>query len=89
MKINNKSQAGSLESSDLIIYLEPADKLRVEVDSSVSPQHGDEIGELIKEELKKYKIEKVYIKVQDNGALNLTIRARLKTALKRGSENGN
>ncbi|MCK5399752.1 citrate lyase acyl carrier protein, partial [bacterium] len=87
MKISKKSSAGSLESSDLMVYLEPMDTIKVEAVSSVSTsQHQKEIEALVKKELKKAGITGAYVKVQDNGALNLTIKARLKTAISRGIE---
>jgi citrate lyase subunit gamma (acyl carrier protein) len=89
MEINKKSQAGSLESSDLMVYVEPFNEIKIEVESSVSSQHTEEIRSLILNELEMRKINGVYVKIQDNGAMNLTIKARLKTALLRGAKNGN
>ncbi len=84
MEIVAKSQCGSLESSDLLVYIEPYNSIKIEVTSSISTKHNEEIKFLVKSELNNRKINKVYIKIQDNGAMNLTIRARLKTALNRG-----
>ncbi|MCD6579178.1 citrate lyase acyl carrier protein [bacterium] len=87
MKIIKKAQCGSLESSDLMIYIEPSDGVKIEVESSISQLHNKEIEYLVIEELKARNIDKVYIKIHDSGAMNLTIKARLKTVLNRGIKN--
>ncbi len=86
MKIKNKAQCGSLESSDLMVFVEPADSLKIEIESSVKKQYGKSIERTVKEELERAGVKSVYIKIQDAGALDPTIRARVSTALKRGSK---
>ena len=40
MRIRKKTQAGTLQSSDLIVFVEPADTLEVEIESTVQQQFG-------------------------------------------------
>ena len=76
MKILKNAVAGTLESSDLFIQIEPDDKeLTLEIDSVVANQHLDSIRGAVVDTLN-------YIK--DKGALDCVIRARMETALKRG-----
>ena len=41
MRIAKKAQAGTMQSSDLMVFLEPADKLTVSIESTVLKQFGD------------------------------------------------
>lgn len=86
MQLNVSSQAGSLESNDVLVLIEPKDNgfgIEIEIKSIVINQFGDRIREIIKEKLKKMLVDDVYVKVQDNGALDCTIEARVEAAVKR------
>ena len=85
MKIVKKAQAGTMQSSDLMVFLEPAEELRIEVDSTVKVQFGHLIDAKIDEVLKKLEVTSGYIKVSDRGALDYAIAARLETAIRRAS----
>lgn len=86
MKLQRKAQAGTFESSDIMILIEPLknnEGRKLEISSSVMLQYGDELTELINKTLDKYKIENVHLVAKDKGALEPTIIARLETAITR------
>lgn len=84
MKIEKNAVAGTLESSDIYISVEPAETLTLEIDSVVSNQFYDEIERTLQEVLKEFEIESGKVSVKDRGALECVIRARMETAIKRG-----
>ena len=86
MNITKKAQAGTMQSSDLMVFLEPADELRIEIDSTVKIQFGHLIESQIDAVLEKLSVTSGYIKVSDRGALDYAIAARLETAIRRASE---
>ncbi len=73
--------AGTLESSDCLITLSPADKLKIEIDTVVHEAFYDHIKTLIEKTLAEESLENVRLRCQDQGALDYTIKARLKTAI--------
>ena len=78
--------AGTLESSDALIRIEPlAPELppEIEITSSVQKQFGDAIRATLIAVLQQHAIRGVSIIVDDNGALDCVLRARLETALMR------
>ena len=85
MKILKNAVAGTLESSDLFIQIEPDDKeLTLEIYSVVANQHLDSIREAVVDTLNEFEISTGKIYIKDKGALDCVIRARMETALKRG-----
>ncbi len=75
--------AGTLESNDCLITVENSSSLEIIIESIVKDAFGEEIEKVILDVLKSKKIKKIKVHIQDKGALNYTIRARLLTALKR------
>lgn len=87
MTIKNPSKAGTLESSDIMIQLSPNEKekgIEIDLKSAVEFQFGDAIRKTLEETCKELGIQHVKISAEDRGALDLTIKARLETAVKRG-----
>ena len=85
MKILKNAVAGTLQSSDLFIQIEPDDKeLTLEIDSVVANQHLDSIRGAVVDTLNEFEISTGKIYIKDKGALDCVIRARMETALKRG-----
>ncbi|WP_026841014.1 citrate lyase acyl carrier protein [Citrifermentans bremense] len=83
MKIMKKVQAGTLQSSDLMVFLEPAETLTVTIESTVLKQFGDLIRAKVDEVLAKHGVEAGEVRITDRGALDYAIEARLETALMR------
>lgn len=84
MKIKHPSKAGTYESNDIYIMLFPAEENTIELESVVYETYGKQIKKVILDTLNDYQVTNVLVKATDKGALDYTIRARLKTALKRG-----
>lgn len=82
-KIVKTGRAGSLESNDLIVEIEPADDLIIEIKSVVEDIFKDQIGDVVKKTLKDLNVDKAKIRIDDRGALDFTISARVETAVKR------
>lgn len=78
--------AGSVESNDVLITVQSADELIIEITSIVDAFFHDQIEKVIIDTLKENKINKVKVICQDKGALDYTIKARLVTALARMEE---
>ena len=86
MKIVQAAMAGTLESSDLMVKVSPVENgLDVVIQSEVYKQFGDRITEVVNETLAAFNIEQGLIVVDDKGALDCVIRARVQAALLRGS----
>lgn len=85
MKIKEKITVGSIESADIMITLEPTSKLGIEIilESNFIKQYGDEIKQIIIDELKTNNIEQVKVIVVDQGAIPAVIKARIITAINR------
>ncbi len=84
MEIKN-AMAGTLESGDILIQVEPGKGLQVDLQSSVSAQFGRQIKAVITDTLKGLGVENASIKATDKGALDCTIRARVTAAVVRAT----
>jgi citrate lyase subunit gamma (acyl carrier protein) len=88
MEIVNKAQAGSFESSDILILAEPVEKgvgRTIDLNSDVLKQYGEDIVSLINKTLDKYSVSDIHLVLKDKGAINTVICARIETVLKRAS----
>ena len=85
MKIEKKGVAGTMQSSDHMVFVEPADSLKVEIESTVIKQFGHLISAKVDEVLAKNGVKAGYIRLTDRGALDYAIEARIETALQRAS----
>ena len=89
MKLKTKAQAGSFESSDVLIMVEPVEKgagRLIELKSIVMQQFGEDLLKQIHANLDNYNIPDIRLIINDKGALPPTISARLETALKRAAQ---
>lgn len=86
MKIVKKAQAGTMQSSDLMVFLEPSDELSVEIESTVKKQFEHLIRAKIDEVLGSRGVTAGKVRITDRGALDYALEARLETALKRAGE---
>ena len=85
-KIIRAATAGTLESSDAYIEVEPADSLLLEIDSVVLEQYGEAIRQVVKNTLQEQGVQAAKVRIVDRGALDCVIAARLETAILRGSK---
>ncbi|MDR0876542.1 MAG: citrate lyase acyl carrier protein [Treponema sp.] len=89
MEIKQASIAGTMESSDVMVTVEPGvNGIEIEVESIVEKQFGREIRRAITETLRSLDVKNARIKAVDKGALDCTIRARVKTAVYRAYGSG-
>ena len=79
MKINQPAVAGTLESGDVMIRIAPLDTqdIDLQINSSVEKQFGDAIRTTILDVLARYNVRGVQLNVDDKGALDCILRARL------------
>ena len=83
MNITSIAVAGTLESSDIYVEVEPSEELELNIDSVVLNQFGDEIRATVLSVLEELGVKSGKISVQDKGAIDCTIRARVETAVRR------
>lgn len=84
MKINRSASAGTLESSDIYVMVEPnEDGIELELESIVYNQFGEEIEKTVREVLSDMDVQNIKIQLKDRGAVECAIRARVETALRR------
>ena len=84
MKIVKAAIAGTLESSDAMITITPLDKdLTVEVESVVLEQFESEIERAVRDVLHAFSVEGASVRVQDQGAVECVLKARVETAVHR------
>ena len=84
MEIKKNASAGTMESSDVYVEIEPAEGLSIELESVVQEQFGDSICAVVNEVLSENGVEKANVRIIDRGALECVIRARVETAVLRG-----
>ena len=83
--ILRSASAGTLESSDVFVEIAPAENgIEIDLNSVVQAQFGDQILAVIREVLADCGVENAHVTVQDRGALDWVIRARVETAVYRG-----
>ena len=86
MQILRKASAGTMQSSDLMVVVEPAATLEIHIDSTVKKQFEQLIREQILRTLDQLQVRAGRIQVADRGALDYAIAARIETAITRASE---
>lgn len=87
MQIKKPAMAGTLESSDCQVTVEPGEgTIEFELDSPVIHQYGNQIRNVVFETLERLEITDVKIRVIDKGALDCTIKARVEGAVYRSLE---
>lgn len=86
MTIKKKGQAGTMQSSDLMVFVEPAEELTLEIESTVKKQFEHLIRAKLEQVLASQGITSGKIRISDRGALDYAIEARLEAALQRARE---
>jgi citrate lyase subunit gamma (acyl carrier protein) len=92
MKLKFTAQAGSLESCDVLVVVNPLENgegRKIELESTVMAEFGKSIIKDIEAVLDKFSLKDVELIVNDRGALTPTIKARVEVAILRsGSDKG-
>ena len=87
MEILKSAAAGTLESSDAMVTVEPGDGgIELELSSSVMNQYGRQIKATVLETLDRLQVSNVRITVVDKGALDCTIKALVECAVYRSCD---
>ncbi|ECC7387075.1 citrate lyase acyl carrier protein [Salmonella enterica] len=88
MKIIKDALAGTLESSDVMIRIGPSSEpgIRLELESLVKQQFGAAIEQVVRETLAKLGVERALVSVDDKGALECILHARVQAAALRAAE---
>ena len=82
MEILKAAMAGTLESSDAQVMVEPADDgIELTLESSVMNQYGRQIKATVLETLERLGVANARVSVVDKGALDCTIKARVECAV--------
>ena len=81
MEIKKTAMAGTLESSDAQVTVEPADDLELSIQSSVLNQYGRQIKATVLETLDRLDVKDAKVTIVDKGALDCTLKARVECAV--------
>ena len=77
------ASAGTMESSDVLVELVPAEGREIQLTSVVDAQFGDSIRAVADEMLNQFDLQNVCLRIDDRGALECVLRARIETAILR------
>jgi citrate lyase subunit gamma (acyl carrier protein) len=77
------ASAGTMESSDVLVELVPAEGREIQLTSVVEAQFGDSIRAVADEMLNQFDLQNVCLRIDDRGALECVLRARIETAILR------
>ena len=82
MEVKKPAVAGTLESSDAQVMIEPGEgKIDLSLQSSVMNQYGRQIRATILETLERLEVKDARVTVVDKGALDCTLKARVECAV--------
>ena len=84
MEIKETASAGTIEKCDCLVTVSKGDgDIKINLSSKVLYQYGDSIRNIILQTLKKLHINDVTVDVEDMGAFEYVIVARLEAAIYR------
>ena len=86
MEILKSAVAGTLESSDCMVTVEPGEGISLDLSSSVMNQYGRQIKAAVLETLERLGVQNANVTVVDKGALECTLKARVECAVFRSSD---
>ena len=86
MEILKTAMAGTLESSDAQVTVEPGDNgIELMIESSVIHQYGRQIRAVVLETLERLDVKNARVTIFDKGALDCTLKARVECAVYRSN----
>ena len=90
MELKKPAVAGTLESSDVQITLRPnpGQGIQINLQSDVKAMFGDAIEATVRNVLSEFDVRDALVDVNDKGALDFAIRARMECAVCRAAEVG-
>jgi citrate lyase subunit gamma (acyl carrier protein) len=88
MELITEGVAGTLESSDALVKIRtnPEPGIQIYLQSVVEKRYGKQIRQVVRDCLAGLGVENARVDVNDKGALDCTIRARLQTAVFRAAQ---
>ncbi|OFI46486.1 citrate lyase acyl carrier protein [Floricoccus tropicus] len=88
MEIKHTAVSGTVESSDIMITIAPNDthEIKIDLESSVEKQFGNQIRKVIKDTLANLGVDSVDVTAVDKGALDCTVQARTINAVHRAAD---
>lgn len=87
MDIKKAAVAGTMESSDCMVTVEPGSgNIELSLESDVIRQYGKQIKKVIMETLERLEVKDAKLTVVDKGALDCTIKARVECAVYRAND---
>ena len=91
MEIGKNALAGTLESSDVLVRVAPheEDRLEVAISSLVMRQFGQQIRKVAEETLGRLQVTRGRVSIEDKGALDCVLKARIQAAVARGTAAAN
>ncbi len=82
MDIEKPAVAGTLESSDALVSVEPGENgIELTLSSSVMNQYGRQIKDTVLATLDRLGVKNAKVNVVDKGALDCTLKARVECAV--------
>lgn len=86
-KIIRSASAGGVESGDCFVQIEPGKNgVELELQSTLILQFGDRIRETVLKTLEESDISDAKLTLDDHGALDWILKARVQTAIERAKE---
>ena len=90
MEIKETASAGTIEKCDCLVTVSKGDgDIKINLSSKVLYQYGDSIRNIILQTLKKLHINDVTVDIEDMGAFEYVIVARLEAAIYRSQKQMN
>ena len=86
MEILKSAVAGTLESSDAMVSVEPGEGIELSLSSSVMNQYGRQIKATVLDTLDRLGVKAAKVTVIDKGALDCTLKARVECAVFRSCD---
>ena len=86
MDIRRKAVAGTMQSSDLMVAVEPGTGLRIDIESTVKKQFEHLIRAQAETTLQSLGVTAGVVRISDRGALDYAIAARVEAAIRRASQ---
>ncbi len=88
MQLKKPAVAGTTESSDIHIMISPNEGKGIEINlnSVVKAEFGEAILETVRTVLNDFGVQDAFVQIQDKGAFDWVIRARMQTAICRAAE---
>lgn len=83
MLVQHAAIAGTLESCDAMVLIEPSSHIEIQIGSTVQELYGNAIRAQVEKTLSQLQITGAKLTIRDRGAFDYVIAARVETAVLR------